>query len=75
MSPSLPSGFTPHLIVEKFSSAPGAIVLTGILASVAGIAICGYAGLLRERVARFEALERARVEAAGGLVPLEGAAG
>ena len=42
-------GFTPNLIVEKFSSVPGLIILAGILFAVAGIAVCGYAGWLRER--------------------------
>lgn len=37
------------VIVEKFSSGPGLIVLAGILISFAGIFICGYAGALRER--------------------------
>jgi len=36
-------------IVEKFSTLPGQIVLAGILISLGGIAVCGWAGLLRER--------------------------
>ena len=32
-------GFTPNLIVEKFSNIPGLIVLAGILFAVAGIAV------------------------------------
>lgn len=36
-------------IFEKFSSGPGLIVLAGILVSLVGIVICGWAGALRER--------------------------
>ena len=36
-------------IVEKFSDFPGQIVLAGVLLSLAGIALCGWAGSLRER--------------------------
>lgn len=36
-------------IVEKFSSLPGQIVLAGIVISLGGIAVCGWAGMLRER--------------------------
>lgn len=36
-------------IFDKFSTLPGQIVLTGILVSLCGIALCGWAGLLRER--------------------------
>ncbi len=32
-----------------FNTLPGAIVLAGILLAIAGIFVCGYAGLLRER--------------------------
>jgi len=37
------------LIVGKFSSGPGLIILAGILISFTGIFICGLAGALRER--------------------------
>ena len=37
------------IIAEKFSDQPGQIVLAGILISLGGIALCGLAGLLRER--------------------------
>ena len=36
-------------IVEKFSDFPGQIVLAGVLLSLVGIALCGWAGSLRER--------------------------
>ena len=36
-------------IVDKFSTVPGQIVLAGILISLGGIAVCGWAGVLRER--------------------------
>ena len=36
-------------IVEKFSDLPGQIVLAGIIISLGGIALCGWAGALRER--------------------------
>jgi L-rhamnose-H+ transport protein len=36
-------------IFEKFSTFPGQIVLGGILVSLAGIAVCGWAGVLREK--------------------------
>lgn len=36
-------------IVEKFSTVPGLIVLFGIILSLAGIILCGWAGALRER--------------------------
>ena len=36
-------------IKEKFSDFPGQIVLAGILISLGGIALCGLAGVLRER--------------------------
>jgi L-rhamnose-H+ transport protein len=36
-------------IFEKFSTVPGQIVLAGILISLGGIAVCGWAGALRER--------------------------
>ena len=36
-------------IVDKFSDLPGMIVLAGILISLVGIALCGWAGALRER--------------------------
>ena len=34
-------------IVEKFSSGPGLVVLAGILVSLFGIFVCGWAGALR----------------------------
>jgi L-rhamnose-H+ transport protein len=37
------------LIVDKFSTGPGLIVLTGIIVSLVGIMVCGLAGALRER--------------------------
>jgi L-rhamnose-H+ transport protein len=42
-------GINRDFIREHFSDLPGMIVLAGILAAVAGIAVCGYAGWLRER--------------------------
>jgi len=36
-------------IAEKFQDQPGKIVLAGILISLVGIALCGWAGVLRER--------------------------
>jgi L-rhamnose-H+ transport protein len=39
-------------IGEKFSGLPGRIVLAGILISLGGIALCGLAGVLRERAGR-----------------------
>jgi L-rhamnose-H+ transport protein len=36
-------------IVEKFRDVPGMIVLAGIVTSLLGIALCGWAGALRER--------------------------
>ncbi len=36
-------------IFEKFSDFPGQVVLAGILLSLGGIALCGWAGALRER--------------------------
>jgi L-rhamnose-H+ transport protein len=36
-------------IFEKFSTLPGQIVLAGILISLGGIAVCGWAGVLREK--------------------------
>ncbi len=36
-------------IFEKFSTLPGQIVLAGILISLGGIALCGVAGVLREK--------------------------
>jgi len=36
------------LLVEKFSSGPGLIVLAGILLSLGGILVCGWAGTMRE---------------------------
>lgn len=36
---------------DKFSTGPGQVVLGGILVSFLGIALCGWAGMLRERVA------------------------
>jgi L-rhamnose-H+ transport protein len=36
-------------IVEKFRDPPGMIVLAGIVVSLFGIALCGWAGALRER--------------------------
>lgn len=41
-------GFTWE-IREKFSTGPGLLVLAGVLISLAGIALCGWAGALRER--------------------------
>ncbi len=38
-------------IFDKFSNLPGQIVLAGILISLGGIALCGWAGVLRERSA------------------------
>ncbi len=43
-------GFTGE-IVDKFSNLPGWIILGGILISLVGIAVCGWAGALRERSA------------------------
>ncbi|MBC8872702.1 MAG: L-rhamnose/proton symporter RhaT [Planctomycetes bacterium] len=37
-------------IFDKFSDLPGQIVLAGILISLGGIAVCGWAGVLRERM-------------------------
>ena len=37
------------VIVEKFSSVPGWIVLIGIILSLVGIFFCGWAGALREK--------------------------
>jgi L-rhamnose-H+ transport protein len=37
-------------IFDKFSTVPGRIVLAGILISLGGIAVCGWAGVLREKV-------------------------
>jgi L-rhamnose-H+ transport protein len=42
-------GFNRNFVSEHFSDPPGLIVLAGIVAAVAGIAVCGYAGWLRER--------------------------
>ena len=36
-------------IFDKFSNLPGQIVLAGILISLGGIAVCGWAGVLREQ--------------------------
>jgi len=36
-------------IGEKFSTGPGQIILAGIIISLGGIALCGWAGALRER--------------------------
>ena len=36
-------------IFEKFSDGPGMVVLAGIIISLFGIALCGWAGALRER--------------------------
>jgi len=36
-------------IAEKFNSTPGQIILAGIIVSVGGIALCGWAGALREK--------------------------
>lgn len=36
-------------IFDKFSTLPGQVVLAGILISLCGIAVCGWAGVLRER--------------------------
>ncbi|NQT37708.1 MAG: L-rhamnose/proton symporter RhaT [Planctomycetes bacterium] len=38
------------VIVEKFSSLPGQVILSGIVMSLLGIAICGWAGVLREKM-------------------------
>jgi L-rhamnose-H+ transport protein len=37
------------IIVEKFSTTPGLIILAGIILSLVGIIFCGWAGALRER--------------------------
>ncbi len=42
-------GFHPDFISENFSDLPGMVILAGILTAVVGIAVCGYAGWLRER--------------------------
>jgi len=36
-------------IAEKFNAAPGQIILAGIIVSLGGIALCGWAGALREK--------------------------
>ena len=36
-------------MLDKFSTLPGQVVLAGILISLGGIAVCGWAGVLRER--------------------------
>jgi len=38
-------------IVDKFRDTPGQIILVGIVVSLSGIALCGWAGVLRERSA------------------------
>jgi L-rhamnose-H+ transport protein len=38
-------------IVGKFSTVPGQIILAGIVISLTGIALCGWAGVLREKSA------------------------
>jgi len=50
----LPLIWTPNdgfvwIIVEKFSSLPGLVVLFGIILSLIGIIFCGWAGALREK--------------------------
>lgn len=37
-------------IADKFSTWPGQIILAGIIVSLVGIAICGWAGVLREKL-------------------------
>jgi L-rhamnose-H+ transport protein len=39
-------------IADKFSSPPGQVILAGIVTSLFGIALCGWAGALREREAK-----------------------
>jgi L-rhamnose-H+ transport protein len=45
-------GFVWEMNKDKFSTTPGQIILGGIVVSLLGIAVCGLAGLLRERAAR-----------------------
>lgn len=42
-------------IADKFSTAPGQVVLAGIIVSLFGIAMCGWAGALREQSSRRDA--------------------
>jgi L-rhamnose-H+ transport protein len=44
-----PNGGFVWKIVEVFSTKPGQVVLAGIVASLVGIVVCGWAGALRER--------------------------
>lgn len=61
----LPLVWTPidgfvHRLGTLFQTTPGVIVFAGLMAAVGGIALCGWAGALRERLAGGERFDFAR---------------
>jgi len=55
-----PTGGFVHRLGALFQTTPGWIVFVGLMAAVGGIALCGWAGALRERLAGGERFDFAR---------------